>query len=102
MEKLKKNDLEIPLNVLYVRKWIHVQPKFQNKNLNHKKSSKVKLDEHIWCGYSMSTIWTLDTIENKHISCLFSIGKGLHEKKFANPGESTKWRSLILKRKWHH
>lgn len=38
----------------------------------------------------MSTIWTLDTIENKHISCLFSIGKGLHEKKFANPGESTK------------
>ena len=30
MEKFKKNDLEIALNVLYVH-IIHIQPKFQNK-----------------------------------------------------------------------
>ena len=33
------------------------------------KSSTTKVSEHIPCGYSMSTIWTLDVIENKHNVC---------------------------------
>ena len=28
--------------------------------------STTKVGEHIPCGYSMSTIWTFDYIENKH------------------------------------
>ena len=32
---------------------------------NPEKSSTMKVDEHIPCGYSMSTIWTFDDIENK-------------------------------------
>ena len=30
------------------------------------KSTTKKLDKHIPCGYSMSTAWTCDGIENKH------------------------------------
>ena len=33
---------------------------------NFEKSSTTKLGEHIPCGYSMSTIWNFDEIENKH------------------------------------
>ena len=33
---------------------------------NSEKSSTTKVGENIPCGYSMSTIWTLDSIENKH------------------------------------
>ena len=33
---------------------------------NPEHSSTTKLDEHIPCGYSMSTIWAFDHIENKH------------------------------------
>ena len=33
-------------------------------NLSH--SSKTKIDEHIPCGYSTSTTWAFDHIENKH------------------------------------
>ena len=35
---------------------------------NPEKSSTTKFGEHIPCGYSMSTIWPLDNIENKHTS----------------------------------
>ena len=28
--------------------------------------STTKIGEHILCGYSMSIIWTFDSIENKH------------------------------------
>ena len=34
---------------------------------NPENSSTTKLDEHIRCGYSMSTIWTFDNTENKGI-----------------------------------
>ena len=30
------------------------------------KSSTTKIGEHIFCGYSIQTIWALDNIENKH------------------------------------
>ena len=33
---------------------------------NPENSSTTKIGEHILCGYSMSTIWTFDHIENKH------------------------------------
>ena len=33
---------------------------------NLENSSKTKIGEHIPCGYSMSTIWAFDHIENKH------------------------------------
>ena len=33
---------------------------------NPKKSSTMKIDKHITCGYSMSTIWGFDHIENKN------------------------------------
>ena len=33
---------------------------------NPANSSKTKIGEHISCGYSMSTIWNFDSIENKH------------------------------------
>ena len=33
---------------------------------NLENSSITKIGEHIPCGYSMSTIWTFDNIENKH------------------------------------
>ena len=33
---------------------------------NFGKSSTKKVGEHIPCGYSMSTIWKFDGIENKH------------------------------------
>ena len=34
---------------------------------NLKKLSTVKVGEHIPCGYSKSTIWGFDHIENKHM-----------------------------------
>ena len=34
---------------------------------NPENSSTTKLDEHIRCGHSMSTIWTFDNTENKGI-----------------------------------
>ena len=38
-----------------------------NKCINNRgKSSTTKIREHITCGYSMSTIWAFDNIENKH------------------------------------
>ena len=38
-----------------------------NKCINNReKSSTAKIREHITCGYSMSTIWAFDNIENKH------------------------------------
>ena len=33
---------------------------------NPENSSTTKIVEHIPCGYSMSTMWALDNIENKH------------------------------------
>ena len=33
---------------------------------NPANSSIVKIGQHISCGYSMSTIWAFDHIENKH------------------------------------
>ena len=33
---------------------------------NPENSSTKKIGEHIPCGYSMSTIWAFDHIENKH------------------------------------
>ena len=36
---------------------------------NPEKSSTTKLDEHIPCGYSMSTMWAFDNIENKRTLC---------------------------------
>ena len=36
---------------------------------NPEKSSTTKLGEHITCGYSISTIWVFDGIENKHDLC---------------------------------
>ena len=33
---------------------------------NFEKSSTTEVCEHVPCGCSMSTIWTLDGIENKH------------------------------------
>ena len=33
---------------------------------NAESSSTTKTGEHIPCGYSMSTIWAFDNIENKH------------------------------------
>ena len=33
---------------------------------NPEKSSTRKISEHIPCGYSISTIWTLDGVENEH------------------------------------
>ena len=37
---------------------------------NPEKSSATKIHEHIPCGYSMSTIWGFDHIEDKHnLSC---------------------------------
>ena len=37
------------------------------------KSSTTKIGEHIFCGYSMSTIWAFDNVENKHIYILGKI-----------------------------
>ena len=38
-----------------------------NKCINNRgKSSTTKIRENITCGYSMSTIWAFDNIENKH------------------------------------
>ena len=34
---------------------------------NPEKSSTMKIDEHIPCGYSMSIIWRFNPIEDKHI-----------------------------------
>ena len=34
---------------------------------NSENSSTTKIDEHISCAYSMSTIWAFNNIENKHI-----------------------------------
>ena len=36
---------------------------------NPEKSSTTKIGEHIPCGYSMSTLWAFDHIENKHTLC---------------------------------
>ena len=33
---------------------------------NPKESSTTKIGEHIPCGYSLSTIWGFDHIEDKH------------------------------------
>ena len=33
---------------------------------NPEKFSTIKIGEHIRCGYSVSTIWGFDHIENKH------------------------------------
>ena len=33
---------------------------------NSESSSPVKISEHIPCGYSISTVWVFDHIENKH------------------------------------
>ena len=37
------------------------------------KKKKKKIGEHVPCGYSMSTIWAFDNIENRHT--LFICGK---------------------------
>ena len=34
---------------------------------NPENSSTTRIGDHITCGYSMSTIWGLDHVENKHI-----------------------------------
>ena len=36
---------------------------------NPGKSSAAKTGEHISCGYSISTIWSFNNIENKHTLC---------------------------------
>ena len=33
---------------------------------NPEKTSTTKIDEHISCGYLMSTIWVFDNVQNKH------------------------------------
>ena len=38
---------------------------------NPENSSTTKIGEHIPCGYSMSTIWAFDHIENKYTLDLF-------------------------------
>ena len=38
-------------------------------NNNFERSSTAKVGEHIFCGYSVSTIWTCDGIENQHDVC---------------------------------
>ena len=47
-------------------------------------SSATKVDEHIPCGYSMSTIWEFDDIENKHS---LSSGKDCMKKFCISPRE---------------
>ena len=37
------------------------------------KSSTTKISKHVPCGYSVSTIWAFDNIENRHT--LFIYGK---------------------------
>ena len=51
---------------------------------NLENSSTTKLSEHIPCGYSMSTIWVFDHIENKHTlyrgkDCMRKIWASLRE-----------------------
>ena len=36
---------------------------------NTEKLSTTKLAEHVWCGYSISTIWVFNGIEDKHAEC---------------------------------
>ena len=63
---------------------------------NPENSSTSKIAEHICCGYSMSTIWGFDPIENKHT--LYH-GKDC-KKKFCNSlKEHAKKKKLSLKRK---
>ena len=42
-----------------IKKWMDVQN-------NPEKSLATKIDEHILCGCSMSTMWAFDNIEHKH------------------------------------
>ena len=37
-----------------------------NRCANNPENSLTKIDEHIPCGYSMSTIWAFNNIENKY------------------------------------
>ena len=51
---------------------------------NPENSSTTKIAEHIPCGYSMSTIWAFDDIENKHTlyrgkDCMKKLCKSLRE-----------------------
>ena len=45
---------------------IYADKKIDGCANNPEISSTTKIGEHIPCGYSMSTIWTFDCIENKH------------------------------------
>ena len=40
--------------------------KVDRRENNRGKLSTTKVDDHIICGYSMSTIWRFDSIENKY------------------------------------
>ena len=54
---------------------------------NLEKSSATKIGEHIPCGYSMSTIWGFDHIEDKHTLYL---GKDCVKKSYTSLREHTK------------
>ena len=48
------------------------------------KSSTAKIDEHVTCGFSISTVWEFDTIKNKHsLYC----GEDCMKKLCSSPGE---------------
>ena len=49
----------------FCRFWIFDEKVSGCKN-NSIESSTAKVDEHIPCGYSISTIWAFDDIDNKH------------------------------------
>ena len=57
---------------------------------NPEKSPTMKIGEYIPCGYSMSTIWGFDHIENKHKDCM---------KKFCDSLKEYAKNIIILRRK---
>ena len=72
-KRLKYYNLNIiwsPKNSIYYlrRHWIFVKKidGCGNNLFNNKNSSATKTGEHIPCGYSISTIWGFDHIEDKH------------------------------------
>ena len=65
---------------------------------NSETSSTTKIGEHIPCGYSMSTIWAFDNIENKHtLYC----GEDCMKKFCTSLGEYEKKKMLPWRAKCH-
>ena len=63
IQSLKSN--ETPSITCLCRFWIF-DSKISGCKNNSRESSTAKVDEHIPCGYTMSSIWTFDDIESKH------------------------------------